>query len=127
MFSADVTDMEDAVVIHCRGRLVQSDAAFRLRNAVQANSGAHTIVLDFSELHAVEGGGLGMLAFLQRWAVNNGIRLKLLGPSTTRVRQSLKQLASRFGLSIEVEDQSNVLSLVGSPKREYWIASNMAA
>ena len=34
-------------------------------------------MLDLSEVSAIEGGGLGMLVFLQRWAQDHDIRLKL--------------------------------------------------
>ncbi len=44
-----------------------------------------TIVLDLSEVPAIEDGGLGMLLFLQRWASNHDIRLKLFNP-----RQSVR-------------------------------------
>jgi len=39
------------------------------------------IVLDLSEVSALEGGGLGMLAYLQRWAHDHNIKLKLFNPS----------------------------------------------
>jgi len=35
-------------------------------------------VLDLSELYALEGGALGILVFLQRWARNHDIQLATL-------------------------------------------------
>ena len=45
----------------------------------QRNS--RVVVVDLSEVRAIEGGGLGMLAYLQRWAHDHNIKLKLFNPS----------------------------------------------
>jgi anti-anti-sigma regulatory factor len=67
-------------IIECEGRIVQSDAAFKLREAVNLQTGARIIVLDLSEVPAIDGGGLGMLVFLQCWADDHDVRLKLFNP-----------------------------------------------
>jgi anti-anti-sigma factor len=126
MFTLQTIEMDEAVVVQCTGRLVRSEAAYCLRDAVRANRGCRSIVLDLSEVKAVEGGGLGMLAFLQRWAEENGIRMKLLNPSP-RVQRRLKQLELQSSCVFEVERDSNVLHLAGLPDRKYWVASNLAA
>ena len=48
----------DVAVVQCEGRLVRSDAAFRLRDEVISQVDARAIVLDLSEVNALEGGGL---------------------------------------------------------------------
>jgi hypothetical protein len=48
-------------VIECEGRMPRSEAAFRLRDAVISQTDAEIVVLDLSELYALEGGGLGIL------------------------------------------------------------------
>ena len=126
MFTLQTIEMDDAVIVQCTGRLVRSEAAYCLRDAVRANRGCRSIVLDMSEVEAVEGGGLGMFAFLQRWAEENGIRMRLLNPSL-RVQQRLKQVELQSSCVFEVERDSKVLHLAGLPDREYWIASNLAA
>lgn len=50
------------------------------------------IVLDLSEVNALEGGGLGMLLFLQRWAHDHHIQLKLFNPRSS-VRARLERTA----------------------------------
>ena len=125
MFTAQTIEMDDAVIVQCTGRLVRSEAAYRLRDAVHANRGCRSIVLDLSKVKAVEGGGLGMLAFLQRWAAENGIRTKLLNPSP-RVQQRLKQLEMESSCKFKVE-RENVLHLIGLPAGKYWVASTLAA
>ena len=71
----------DVAMIECERLIVQGEAAHRLRNAVMANAGLATMVLDFSEVEAIEEEGLGMLAYLQLWAFARDIRLKLFNPS----------------------------------------------
>jgi anti-anti-sigma regulatory factor len=81
-------------VVECEGRMAQSDAAFRLRDAVISQTDAEIVVLDLSELYALGGGALGILVFLQRWARSRNIQLKVFNPSYS-VRETLK-LASRI-------------------------------
>ena len=71
----------DVVIVECEGRIVGSDAVFALRNAVTSQTDARMVILDLSEVEALGGGGIGMLAFLQRWARFRGARLKLFNPS----------------------------------------------
>ena len=68
MLNVTVDNMGELAVVECEGRLVQSEAAFKLRDAVTSQRYARIVVLELSEVHAIEGGGLGMLVFLQRWA-----------------------------------------------------------
>ena len=51
------------------------------------------IVLDLSELSAIEGGGLGMLLFLERWAHDHEIQFRLFNP-TQPVRGRLQLISS---------------------------------
>jgi anti-anti-sigma regulatory factor len=70
----------DLAVVECEGRIVRSEEAFKLREAVTSLRKARIIVLDLSEVRAIEGGGLGMLLFLQRWAYDHDIQFKLFNP-----------------------------------------------
>jgi len=60
--------MGELAVVECEGRIVQSEAAFKLRQTVTSQTDARIGALELSEVHAIEGGGLGMLVFLRRWA-----------------------------------------------------------
>ena len=88
----------EMAVIECDGRIVRSEAAFRLRDAVNSQRDARIIVLDLSEVSAIEGGGLGMLVFLQRWADDHEIRFKLFNP-----RESVRYRLERGGPMREFE------------------------
>ena len=72
MLSVHIDNIGDVAVIACEGRIVRSEDAFALRQAVNLQADARIVVLDLSEVYAVAGGGLGMLVFLQRWAQDGG-------------------------------------------------------
>jgi anti-anti-sigma regulatory factor len=85
MLAIRVENLSDLAVVECKGRIVRSDAVFKLRDVVLAQAAARIIVLDLSEVEAIGGGGLGMLVFLQHWAHNREIEFKLFSPSKTIV------------------------------------------
>ena len=104
MLSVHIENISEMAVIECEGRIVQSEAAFKLREAVNSQSDARIIVLDLSEVSAIEGGGLGMLMFLQRWAQDHDIRLKLFNPRQP-VRNRLEQASSMREFDIVTLDE----------------------
>ena len=69
MLNVTVESIGELAVVECEGRIVKSEAAFKLREAVTSQTDARIVVLELSEVHAIEGGGLGMLVFLRRWAL----------------------------------------------------------
>src|SRR5271170_3119294 len=81
MLAIRAENLGDLAVVECKGRIIRSDSVFKLRDFVQAQARTLIIALDLSEVEAIGGGGLGMLAFLERWARQHGIRLKLFCPS----------------------------------------------
>jgi anti-anti-sigma regulatory factor len=91
MLNVTVENIGDLAVVECEGRLVQSEAAFKLRQAVISQSNARIVVLELSEVHAIENGGLGMLVFLRQWARDHNIRFMLFNPSQC-VRDGLKRV-----------------------------------
>jgi anti-anti-sigma regulatory factor len=93
MLRIHVEKIGDVAVVECEGRVVQSDAEFRLRNAVTSLSDVRIIVIDLSEVRVIEGGGRGMLTFLGQWAKDNEIQFKLFNP-TKSVRDTLEAAKS---------------------------------
>jgi anti-anti-sigma regulatory factor len=108
MLTLQIRNIGEMAVIQCAGRIVQSEAAFKLRQAVRAESDARIIVLDLSEVSAIEGGGLGMLMFLQRWAHDHDIRLKLFNPRQL-VRDRLERVGSMREFDIATHDEMMAL------------------
>src|ERR1700737_716073 len=121
MMNLSVENIGDLAVVQCEGRIVQSEAAFKLRKAVTLQGDARVVVLDLSQVQALEGGGIGMLLFLQRWAHDHNIRFKLFNPSKS-VRARLDQASSLFEFDIPTLDE--MMSLLGLPESEYaWAPS----
>jgi anti-anti-sigma regulatory factor len=110
MFSISVEKIGNVVVVHCEGRIVRSDAAFRLREAVTQQRDARFVLVDLSDVRALEGGGLGMLLFLQMWTRDHGIQFKVFDPPPG-VRQSLER--TRSVAAVEIAGMGEVLSLLG--------------
>jgi len=81
MPSVHVDNVGEIAIIECAGRFVRSEAAFKLRAAVTSQTDVRVVVLDLTEMHALGGGGLGVLVLLQRWAQDHDIRFKLFNPS----------------------------------------------
>src|SRR5207248_9725568 len=67
------------------------------REAVTSQRDARIIVL---EVRAIEGSGLSMLGFLQRWDYDHDIRLKLFNPSKS-VQNRLEHASSVTGITRE--------------------------
>lgn len=108
MLRVHVENIGEIAVIECEGRIVRSEAAFKLREAVKSQKHARIVVLDLSEVPAIEGGGLGMLMFVQRWAHDHDIRLKLYNPRPS-VRERLDEVSSMREFDIATFEQMMAL------------------
>ena len=117
MLKINIERIGDVAVIHCKGRVVQSAAAFRLRDAVTQQGNARVVLVDLSDIQSVEGGGLGMLVFLQRWAREHGIQFKVFDLPAS-VRQRLEQV--EWASELEIAGTSEVLALLGWEPKELW-------
>ena len=104
MLSIHTENIGEMAVIECKGRIVRSEAAFKLREAVTSQRDVRIIVLDLSEVFAIEGRGLGMLVFLQRWAYDRDIRLKLFNPRQA-VRDRLEHSNSMRQFDVATLDE----------------------
>ena len=120
MLKVNIDNIGDLAIVECEGRIVQSDAAFKLRDAVTSQSDARTVVLELTEVHSLEGGGLGMLIFLQRWTRDHDIRLKLFNPSKS-VRERLALVNSFSNFDIATLDE--MMALLGSADSRYALAA----
>ena len=89
MLTLGIERIGDMAIVECKGRIVRRDAALKLREAVTAQQDVRIVMLDLTKVTAIEGGGLGMLWFLQRWAEDHDIHFKLYNP-TISVRDKLE-------------------------------------
>ena len=120
MLKLNIDNIGEVAVVECEGRIVQSDAAFKLREVVTLQSDARTVVLDLSQVDAIEGGGLGMLVFLQRWAQDHDIRFKLFNPCRS-VRERLKKVHSISEFDIPTLDE--LMAVLAQADRRQAIAA----
>jgi anti-anti-sigma regulatory factor len=109
MFGVNVERIGDVAVIQCEGRMIGSDAAFKLRDEVRRQRDSSIVLLDLSELSFMGGDVLGMIVFLQAWTRALGIQFRLFNPPTG-VLQSLQQLSSTTEL--EIASMDDVLSML---------------
>jgi anti-anti-sigma regulatory factor len=93
MLNVTVASIGELAIFGCEGRIVEKESASKLCDAVTSQTDARIVVLELSEVRAIGGGGLGMLAFLQRWARDHNIRFLLFHPSRS-VRNRLKRARS---------------------------------
>ena len=124
MLNLTVEKIGKVAVLHCEGRIVQSDAAFRLRDAVTQQRRSSVVLLDLSGVKALEGGGLGMLLFLQMWTRAHGIQFKVFD-APAGIRQSLERVSS--AAAVEIAGTGEVLSLLGWGPEELWQSAGTAA
>jgi anti-anti-sigma factor len=109
MLDLQIENIGDLAVVECEGRIVRSEAAFTLREAVTSLRNARIIVLDLSEVRAIEDCGLGVLLFLERWAHSQDIQFKLFNPSRS-VRDRLELVKSIAELDIATSRNDGTLA-----------------
>ena len=54
MLKLSVENIGDLAIVECEGRIVRSESAFKLRDVVTSQSDAHTVVIELSEVRAIE-------------------------------------------------------------------------
>jgi anti-anti-sigma regulatory factor len=114
MPSIHIDNVGEMAIVECTGRFVRHESAFKLRDAVTSQTEARVVVLDLTEMHAIGGGGIGMLLRLQRWAQDHDIRFELFNPSRA-VRDKLKHVEFEIA---SMEQMMTLLTFVdGQPVR----------
>jgi hypothetical protein len=106
MLSIHIENIGDIAIFECEGRIVRSEGAFKLREAVTSQRAARIVVLDLSESH--RRWRSRPLLFLQRWAHEHDIRLKLFN-STNSVRDRLERANSMLQFDIATSEEMTAL------------------
>ena len=120
VLSVNIDNIGDMAVLECAGGIVRSEDALKLRGAVNSQSAARIIVLDLSEVPAIGSEGLGMLVFLQRWASDHDIRLKLFNPRQS-VFDKLEHVNSMREFDVATLDE--MMALLARADARYALAA----
>ena len=91
MIKIDVEKTATLAVVRCIGRLTRGEAVKRLRQALGSEENTHMILLDLSGVEALDAGGVNALVSVRDWAINRGILVKLVNPSTF-----VREMLTRF-------------------------------
>ena len=84
--SLETSKLGEAVVLHCRGRIVFRDEVVELSRVVGRSIETNrTVILDMQGISAVDSAGLGELVALHMWAQAHNCTLKMTGLSS-RIR-----------------------------------------
>jgi anti-anti-sigma factor len=89
MLVVNIENFGDTSAFHCIGRIVAGDEVASLKRAVLCHSDSKAVVLDLSQVSALDGSGMGLLAFFAGWSRVLGISLKVVSP-TAHVRRLLE-------------------------------------
>ena len=96
-------------VLHFHGRIVNGLATAALREAVFAQTDAHSVVLDFAQVDLIDAGGLSALLELRKWTHSKGIEFRLM--NITRFVQQVLQI-TRLDSVFEISTHEGALSAV---------------
>ena len=120
MLTIHVENLSDLAVVECKGRIIRDESVFKLRDVVLAQAAARIIALDLSEVEAISGGGLGMLAFLEQWAGDHDIRFKLFSPSRAVLDGLVR---TRSILNFEIATFHEMMSILAHSDSRYSLAA----
>jgi len=112
MLTIDVEKTGDVAVVRCVGRIVRGAELGTLRNAVLAENDTRIVVIDLSDVEALDAGGLTALLSLRQWARNRNVQLKLVNPS-----HFVNEVLTRTGLDhvFDISTFEHALFVLGAP------------
>jgi anti-anti-sigma factor len=97
-------------VVTCSGRIVRGQES-TLKNAVLTQERARMIVLDLSDVEALDAGGLTLLVSLHRWTESRQAHLKLVNP-----RPFVYEMLTRTHLDcvFDISSLNHALAVLGN-------------
>jgi anti-anti-sigma regulatory factor len=93
MLNLGIERIGELGIVECVGSIVRCEYAFDVRRAVMSLEDKRIILIDLSEVSAIEDAGLGILIFLEGWAHDHQIQFKLFNPRKS-VRDRLELVRS---------------------------------
>jgi len=112
MLTIDVEKTGDVAVVRCVGRIVRGAELGTLRNAVLAENDTRIVVIDLSDVEALDAGGLTALLSLRQWARSRNVQLKLVNPS-----HFVNEVLTRTGLDhvFDISTFEHALFVLSAP------------
>jgi anti-sigma B factor antagonist len=104
--SLETCALGEAIVLHCKGRIVFRDEVIKLSQIVgESIEATHLVILDLKGVSTIDSAGLGELVSLHMWARGHGCTLKMTGLSS-RIRHllDLTNLTSVFEIHATEEE-----------------------
>ncbi len=98
MLTLTTHNLGDVTIFRCAGRITAGDGEV-LRNAVLNQPKLGVMVLDLTEIGAIDAAGLGTLVSVRTWAKATGTELKLMNV-TPRVEELLELTDLRFAFEV---------------------------
>jgi anti-anti-sigma regulatory factor len=114
MLHVTVETIGELAVVECEGKIVQREAVLKLREAVTSQTDARIVVLELSEVHAIEGSGLSILVYLKRWTREHNIRFLLFNSKS--VRNGLERARSISEFYIATIDEMAALMVYANSR-----------
>ena len=105
--------IEDVAVVRCSGRMVRGAALDSFRRRIEQLDRLRVLVLDLSEVQAIDAGGLGTLLLLRRFAAQSSTRLNLVDPPSF-FRRLLE--ATHLSSVFEISSLKDALSILRPPQ-----------
>jgi anti-sigma B factor antagonist len=88
--SIESSTLGDAIVLHCKGRIVFGEEVVKLSRVVgESIEATDLVILDLKGVSAIDSAGLGEMVALHMWARGHGCTLKMTGLSS-RIRHLLE-------------------------------------
>jgi anti-anti-sigma factor len=108
-FAVQVQNMGEFVNLRCVGRLVFDEGTNALRAAVKSQK-SNQILLDFSEVEAIDAAGVGTLASLQQFAASSARNLVIVRPQR-QVLRVLRLTKADSVLNLYLQQEHSLKSL----------------
>jgi anti-anti-sigma regulatory factor len=120
MLNVAVENIGEMAVVECEGRLIHSESAHKLREAVTLQTDARIVILDLSAVSAVGGVGFDMLVFLRRWAQEHNIRFLVFDPSKS-VQSKLNR--ARSSAEFYIPSFEEMMAILACANSRYALAA----
>ncbi len=111
MLTIDIEKTGDIAIVRCIGRIVRGESVATLRNTVVSKANTRVILLDLSDVEAIDAGGLSAMLSLYHWSRARDVQFSVVNPS-----HFIHEVLVRTGLDqvLEISKFENLISVLRS-------------